>query len=65
VGKYVLRLRIPALAIRAAHIRALAALPEFTDPFDRILGAQAIAEGLTLATKDAVLVRYGVLVVWD
>jgi PIN domain nuclease of toxin-antitoxin system len=37
----------------------------FTDPFDRILVAQAIAEGLTLATKDAVLVRYGVLGVWD
>lgn len=64
--KYVVRVRIPALAIRTAHIRALAALPELhKDPFDRILVAQALAEGLTLATKDAVLARYGVLVVWD
>jgi PIN domain nuclease of toxin-antitoxin system len=64
--KYVVRSRIPALAIRTAHIRALASLPEFhKDPFDRILVAQALAEGLTLATKDAVLARYGAPVVWD
>jgi PIN domain nuclease of toxin-antitoxin system len=64
--KFVVRARIPALAIRTAHIRALAALPEFhKDPFDRILVAQALAEGLTLATKDAILARYGAPVVWD
>ena len=64
--KYVIRARIPALAIRVAHIRALAGLPEFhKDPFDRLLVAQALSEGLTLATKDAVLKRYGALVVWD
>lgn len=64
--KYVERPGIPALAIRTAHIRALAGLPEFhKDPFDRILVAQALAEGLTLATKDIVLARYGAPVVWD
>ena len=64
--KYVVRSRIPTLAIRAVHIRALAALPEFhKDPFDRILVAQALAEGLTLATKDAILARYGAPVVWE
>lgn len=64
--KYVVRAGIPALAIRTAHIRALADLPEYQkDPFDRILVAQALAEGLTLATKDAGLGRYGVMVVWD
>jgi PIN domain nuclease of toxin-antitoxin system len=64
--KYVTRPGIPALAIRTAHIRALAGLPEFhKDPFDRILVAQALAEGLTLATKDPVLARYGAPVVWD
>jgi PIN domain nuclease of toxin-antitoxin system len=64
--KYVVRLRIPALAIRSAHIRALAGLPEFhKDPFDRILVAQALSEGLTLATKDAALARYGAPIVWD
>jgi len=64
--KYVVRPRIPALTIRTAHIRALAGLPEFhKDPFDRILVSQALAEGLTLATKDAALARYGAPVVWD
>jgi PIN domain nuclease of toxin-antitoxin system len=64
--RYVVRARIPALAIRAAHIRRLAGLPELhKDPFDRILVAQALAEGLTLATKDAILARYGAAVVWE
>ena len=64
--KYVVRARIPALSIRTAHIRVLASLPELhKDPFDRILVAQALAEGLTLATKDAALAGYGAPVVWD
>ena len=49
-----------------SHVRRLAALPEvYKDPFDRILVAKALAEGLTLATKDAQLTRYGATVVWD
>ena len=64
--KYVVQPRIPTLAIRTAHIRTLAGLPEFhKDPFDRILVAQALSEGLTLATKDAALARYGAPIVWD
>ena len=63
--KYVIGTGIPALAIRSDHIRALAVLPEIhKDPFDRILVAQSIAEGLTLVSKDALLARYGVPVVW-
>jgi PIN domain nuclease of toxin-antitoxin system len=39
-------------------------LPDlYKDPFDRILVAQALAEGLTLATKNAMLARYGTPVV--
>src|SRR6185437_5835178 len=64
--KYVRGLRIPTLAIRTAHIRRLAGLPELhNDPFDRMLIAQALAEGLTVATKDQMLARYGVPVVWE
>lgn len=45
--------------MRPAHVRAMAGLPEFhKDPFDRILVAQSLAEGLTLVTKDAILARY-------
>ena len=63
--KYVAGAGIPALSIRSDHIRTLAALPELhKDQFDRILVAQAIAEGLTLATKDVLLAGYGVPVVW-
>ena len=63
--KYVVRTGIPALAIRTAHIRALAGLAHLhKDPFDRILIAQSLAEGLTLASKDATLARYGVPVIW-
>jgi PIN domain nuclease of toxin-antitoxin system len=64
--KFVVRAGIPTLAIRTAHIRALAGLPELhKDPFDRILVAQALAERLTLVTKDAFLARYGAPVVWE
>jgi PIN domain nuclease of toxin-antitoxin system len=30
------------------------------DPFDRLLAAQAIAESLTLVTRDRIFRRYGV-----
>jgi len=32
--------------------------PLHKDPFDRILIAQALAEGITLITADALLARY-------
>ncbi len=54
-----------ALPITLAHGNAVAALPSFDthrDPFDRLLVAQARAEGLVLVTRDAHLVRYGVAV---
>jgi PIN domain nuclease of toxin-antitoxin system len=53
------------LPIRATHVTALAALPDLhRDPFDRILIAQAIAEGLVLVTNDSKTAKYPVLVVW-
>ena len=64
--KYVVRQGIRALAIRTPHILALAGLPDHhKDPFDRILVAQALAEGMTLASKDAILRQYGVPIVWE
>ena len=48
------------LPIRAQHIARVAALPWIhRDPFDRLLVAQALEEGLTLLTSDATLKRYG------
>lgn len=64
--RFVVGSRIPILSIRTAHVRTLAALPELhKDPFDRILVAQAIAEKMTLVSKDLLLDRYGLQVVWD
>ena len=53
------------LPIRTSHVTALAGLPELhRDPFDRILIAQAIAEGLPLITSDRQIGAYPVRVVW-
>ena len=53
------------LLIRASHITALAALPSLhKDPFDRILIAQAKAEGLALVTNDGPIGEYPVQTVW-
>lgn len=47
------------LPIAASHAIALETLPPIhKDPFDRILVAQARAEGMTLLTSDAVLAKY-------
>ncbi len=34
------------------------------DPFDRLLVAQAMVEGMTLVSKDAAIAKYGVKVLW-
>jgi PIN domain nuclease of toxin-antitoxin system len=51
------------LPITFEHAREAGRLPLLHgDPFDRILVAQARAEGMTLASADAVLQRYDVAV---
>jgi PIN domain nuclease of toxin-antitoxin system len=65
VGEYVMQTQIPTPAIRTAHVIALGRLPGIhKDPFDRILVAQAIVEGMPLVTKDHALERYGVTTIW-
>lgn len=47
------------LPATAAHIFAIEDLePLHADPFDRLILAQASAEGMTLLTSDAVLAKY-------
>jgi len=51
------------LPVRGMHAAGVAALPpHHTDPFDRLLIAQAMAEPLKLLTVDKVLGKYGDLV---
>jgi PIN domain nuclease of toxin-antitoxin system len=53
------------LSIRANHVSALSGLPDLhKDPFDRMLLAQAAAEGLTLITSDSQMRRYSVETLW-
>lgn len=65
VDPVVLRLRSLAnlyeeLPLTGVHAACLADLPLIhKDPFDRLLVAQAISEGLTLLTADALLGQYG------
>lgn len=52
------------LPISWTHVEAAAALPQHhSDPFDRMLIAQALCEGLTLASSDSKLVVYDVALV--
>lgn len=47
------------LAVTGDHAAATAALPAIhRDPFDRLLLAQAVVEGMTLVTSDATLASY-------
>ena len=53
------------LPIGFEHLAALAALPMLhRDPFDRMLIAQAIAEGMPLVTADRAMRPYPVPVFW-
>lgn len=47
------------MAIAGAHASAVSALPDLhKDPFDRILIAQAVVEGVTLLTADLAVLAY-------
>lgn len=53
------------LLITFSHAERAAGLPpHHRDPFDRMLVAQAQAEGLTLVTHDRLLEAYDVEIVW-
>jgi PIN domain nuclease of toxin-antitoxin system len=53
------------LPIAMSHAEGVAALPlHHRDPFDRLLVAQAKAEGLTLVTHDRLMEPYGVPILW-
>jgi PIN domain nuclease of toxin-antitoxin system len=51
------------IAINSAHTMAIEALPNIhKDPFDRMLIAQTIVEGITLMTADSAVAEYPVAV---
>ena len=59
------RLRLQLLPITLDHIDTLSGLPaHHKDPFDRLLIAQALHEGLTLVTDDRYIAKYAAPVLW-
>jgi PIN domain nuclease of toxin-antitoxin system len=57
--------RIQLLPIEAQHAAAVAVMPlHHRDPFDRLLVAQALTEGMDLLSADAAFDAYGVRRIW-
>ena len=57
--------QIDLMPIELPHIYGLANLPDHhKDPFDRLLIAQAMIEGLTLLTNDPHIAQYPVTSIW-
>ena len=57
--------RLRQLAIATRHLGAVEFLaPHHGDPFDRLLIAQASAEGLTIVTADNLIGQYDVNTIW-
>lgn len=53
------------LPVEFRHAAAVSALPHHHgDPFDRMLIAQALTEGLTLVTHDRLFQPYGIPILW-
>jgi PIN domain nuclease of toxin-antitoxin system len=53
------------LGVGFRHVCRVATLPfHHRDPFDRLLAAQAIEEGLTVVSRDRVFRAYGVRRIW-
>lgn len=54
-------LSIALLPVSVSHLVALDGLPHIhRDPFDRMLVAQCLAEGLTIMTSDQKIMRYNI-----
>jgi PIN domain nuclease of toxin-antitoxin system len=59
VRRYLLANGCEELLIRSEHVVEVDSLPPIhKDPFDRILIAQAMVEGITLLTADPVMAQY-------
>jgi PIN domain nuclease of toxin-antitoxin system len=63
--KYVTDKGVFTLPIRTADVIALCSLAAIhKDPFDRILVAQSLSEGIPVVTRDGNLALYGIPTIW-
>jgi PIN domain nuclease of toxin-antitoxin system len=59
IRRFLIRYGCEELTIQSEHVLEVSSLPRIhKDPFDRILIAQAMVEGITLLTADAVIAQY-------
>jgi len=64
-GPWLHALAASLLPIEVVHLGAVYALPNHhRDPFDRILVAQALTEGMHLVSGDTALSAYGISRLW-
>ncbi len=60
-----LKYEIKLLAINPLHLDRIADLPQIHgDPFDRLIISQALAENLTIVTRDSIIPKYNVNTIW-
>lgn len=53
------------MAIAVVHLERIKTLPDIhRDPFDRLLVAQALEDGLVIVTRDGIIPRYPVQTIW-
>jgi len=65
VAKWTAAYQLGALPVQFNHAHAVSKLPSHhKDPFDRLLIAQAIVEGMSVVTSDGKFTHYGVPTVW-
>ena len=64
-ARYALSIRAEFLPTSVEHVALLDKLPRVhDDPFDRLLVAQALAEGLTIVSPDDAIAKYPVSILW-
>ena len=65
LGEQVQRNSFQVLPVKLGHAVEVASLPNHhRDPFDRLLVAQAVVEGLTLVSRDPQLRKYAAPTLW-
>ena len=58
--------RVRLLAIAPEHLHQLVQLPQHhRDPFDRLILAQALTEGVPVLTRDAAFADYSAQLIWE
>ena len=65
VAKWTATYQLAAMPVQFVHALRVKDLPlHHKDPFDRLLIAQTMVEGMSIATADAQFAPYGVPIIW-